>query len=164
MKKGQKVYRQAKYSYSSTTQDVVTFRKFEDKSQSDVENKVVSNEKSIKWMNFTGNLKIIKEDEETGERLKGVKFSVKGPDKTLDRSYTTDENGEINLENIITGEYKVKEVSNSNYGYTVMVEDSVKVKSTKTVVYEAKNKKQTGNLKIIKQDADSEKKFRGSKF
>ena len=45
-----------------------------------------------------------------------------------------------------------------------MVEDSVKVKSTKTVVYEAKNKKQTGNLKIIKQDADSEKKFRGSKF
>ena len=109
MKKGQKVYRQAKYSYSSTTQDVVTFRKFEDKSQSDVENKVVSNEKSIKWMNFTGNLKIIKEDEETGERLKGVKFSVKGPDKTLDKSYTTDENGEINLENIITGEYKVKE-------------------------------------------------------
>lgn len=164
MKKGQKVYRQAKYSYSSTTQDVVTFRKFEDKSQSDVENKVVSNEKSIKWMNFTGNLKIIKEDEETGERLKGVKFSVKGPDKTLDKSYTTDENGEINLENIITGEYKVKEVSNSNYGYTVMVEDSVKVKSTKTVVYEAKNKKQTGNLKIIKQDADSEKNLEGVSF
>lgn len=164
MKKGQKVYRQAKYSYSSTTQDVVTFRKFEDKSQSDVENKVVSNEKSIKWMNFTGNLKIIKEDEETGERLKGVKFTVKGPDKTLDRSYTTDENGEINLENIITGEYKVKEVSNSNYGYTVMVEDSVKVKSTKTVVYEAKNKKQTGNLKIIKQDADSEKNLEGVSF
>lgn len=164
MKKGQKVYRQAKYSYSSTTQDVVTFRKFEDKSQSDVENKVVSNEKSIKWMNFTGNLKIIKEDEETGERLKGVKFSVKGPDKTLDKSYTTDENGEINLENIITGEYKVKEVSNSNYGYTVMVEDSVKVKSTKTVVYEAKNKKQTRNLKIIKQDADSEKNLEGVSF
>lgn len=164
MKKGQKVYRQAEYSYSSTTQDVVTFRKFEDKSQSDVENKVVSNEKSIKWMNFTGNLKIIKEDEETGERLKGVKFSVKGPDKTLDKSYTTDENGEINLENIITGEYKVKEVSNSNYGYTVMVEDSVKVKSTKTVVYEAKNKKQTGNLKIIKQDADSEKNLEGVSF
>lgn len=164
MKKGQKVYRQAKYSYSSTTQDVVSFRKFEDKSQSDVENKVVSNEKSIKWMNFTGNLKIIKEDEETGERLKGVKFSVKGPDKTLDKSYTTDENGEINLENIITGEYKVKEVSNSNYGYTVMVEDSVKVKSTKTVVYEAKNKKQTGNLKIIKQDADSEKNLEGVSF
>ena len=164
MKKGQKVYRQAKYSYSSTTQDVVTFRKFEDKSQSDVENKVVSNEKSIKWMNFTGNLKIIKEDEETGERLKGVKFSVKGPDKTLDKSYTTDENGEINLENIITGEYKVKEVSNSNYGYTVMVEDSVKVKYTKTVVYEAKNKKQTGNLKIIKQDADSEKNLEGVSF
>lgn len=164
MKKGQKVYRQAKYSYSSTTQDVVTFRKFEDKSQSDVENKVVSNEKSIKWMNFTGNLKIIKKDEETGERLKGVKFSVKGPDKTLDESYTTDENGEINLENIITGEYKVKEVSNSNYGYTVMVEDSVKVKSTKTVVYEAKNKKQTGNLKIIKQDADSEKNLEGVSF
>lgn len=164
MKEGQKVYRQAKYSYSSTTQDVVTFRKFEDKSQSDVENKVVSNEKSIKWMNFTGNLKIIKEDEETGERLKGVKFSVKGPDKTLDRSYTTDENGEINLENIITGEYKVKEVSNSNYGYTVMVEDSVKVKSTKTVVYEAKNQKQTGNLKIIKQDADSEKTLEGVSF
>lgn len=164
MKKGQKVYRQAKYSYSSTTQDVVTFRKFEDKSQSDVENKVVSNEKSIKWMNFTGNLKIIKEDEETGERLKGVKFSVKGPDKNLDKSYTTDENGEINLENIITGEYKVKEVSNSNYGYTVMVEDSVKVKSTKTVVYEAKNKKQTGNLKIIKQDADSEKNLEGVSF
>lgn len=164
MKKGQKVYRQAQYRYSSTTQDVVTFRKFEDKSQSDVENKVVSNEKSIKWMNFTGNLKIIKEDEETGERLKGVKFSVKGPDKTLDRSYTTDENGEINLENIITGEYKVKEVSNSNYGYTVMVEDSVKVKSTKTVVYEAKNKKQTGNLKIIKQDADSEKNLEGVSF
>lgn len=164
MKEGQKVYRQAKYSYSSTTQDVVTFRKFEDKSQSDVENKVVSNEKSIKWMNFTGNLKIIKEDEETGERLKGVKFSVKGPDKTLDKSYTTDENGEINLENIITGEYKVKEVSNSNYGYTVMVEDSVKVKSTKTVVYEAKNKKQTGNLKIIKQDADFEKNLEGVSF
>ena len=164
MKKGKKVYRQAKYSYSSTTQDVVTFRKFEDKSQSDVENKVVSNEKSIQWMNFTGNLKIIKEDEETGERLKGVKFSVKGPDKTLDKSYTTDENGEINLENIITGEYKVKEVSNSNYGYTVMVEDSVKVKSTKTVVYEAKNKKQTGNLKIIKQDADSEKNLEGVSF
>ena len=166
MKKGQKVYKQARYRYSSTTQDVATFRKFEDKSQSDVENKVVSNEKSIKWMNFTGNLKIIKEDEETGERLKGVKFSVKGPDKTLDKFYTTDKNGEINLENIITGEYKVKEISNSNYGYTAMamVEDSVKVKSTKTVVYKEKNKKQTGNLKIIKQDADSEKNLEGVSF
>lgn len=117
-------------------------------------------------MNFTGNLKIIKEDEETGERLKGVKFSVKGPDKTLDKFYTTDKNGEINLENIITGEYKVKEISNSNYGYTAtaMVEDSVKVKSTKTVVYKEKNKKQTGNLKIIKQDADSEKNLEGVSF
>lgn len=166
MKKGQKVYRQARYIHSTTTQDVVTFRKFEDKSRSDVENKVVSNEKSIKWMNFTGNLKIIKEDEETGERLKGVKFSVEGPDKTLDKFYTTDKNGEINLENIITGEYKVKEISNSNYGYTdtAMVEDSVKVKSTKTVVYKEKNKKQTGNLKIIKQDADSEKNLEGVSF
>ena len=45
-----------------------------------------------------------------------------------------------------------------------MVEDSVKVKSTKTVVYEAKNKKQTGNLKIIKQDADSEKNLEGVSF
>ena len=45
-----------------------------------------------------------------------------------------------------------------------MVEDSVKVKSTKTVVYEAKNKKQTGNLKIIKQDADSEKTLEGVSF
>ena len=164
MEIGQEVYRQAKYSYSPTTQDVVTLRKFKDESQSDVENVVVSNEKSIKWMNFKGNLKIIKEDEETGERLKGVKFSVKGPDKTLDRSYTTDENGEINLENIITGEYKVKEISNSNYGYTAMVKDSVKVKSTKTVVYEAKNKKQTGNLKIKKQDADSGKILEGVSF
>lgn len=166
VEKGQKVYRQARYRYSSTTQDVVTFRRFEDVRQSNVENKVVSNEKSIKWMNFTGNLKIIKEDEETGERLKGVKFSVKGPDKTLDKSYTTDENGEINLKNIITGEYKVKEISNSNYGYTAtaMVEDSVKVKSTKTVEYKKKNKKQTGNLKIIKQDADSEKNLEGVSF
>lgn len=164
MEIGQEVYRQAKYSYSPTTQDVVTLRKFKDESQSDVENVVVSNEKSIKWMNFKGNLKIIKEDEETGERLKGVKFSVKGPDKTLGRSYTTDENGEINLEDIITGEYKVKEISNSNYGYTAMVEDSVKVKSTKTVEYEAKNKKQTGNLKIKKQDADSGKILEGVSF
>lgn len=155
VKEGVNVYRQAEYTHNSWTQDVRTFRKFLDENKSNVEKKKITNKKSIKWMNFTGNLKIIKKDEETGERLKGVKFSVKGPDKTLNRSYTTDDNGEINLENISVGEYTITESSNPNYGYTVMVEDSIKVKTAQTVEYTAKNQKQTGNLQIIKRDTDS---------
>lgn len=162
VKEGQNVYRQAEYTYNSVTQDVRTFRKFLDENKSDVEEKNISNKKSIKWMNFKGNLKIIKEDVETGERLKGVRFSVEGPN--ISREYVTRDNGEINLENISVGSYTIKEISNPNYGYTIMVQDSIKVKSAQTVIYYANNEKQTGNLHIEKKDKYTEKPLEGISF
>lgn len=48
-------------------------------------------------------------------------------------------------------------MSNPHYGYTVMATGSVKVKGGMKNTCTLGNQKQTGNLKIIKQDADSEK-------
>lgn len=55
-------------------------------------------------------------------------------------------------------------MSNPHYGYTVMATGSVKVKGGMKNTCTLGNQKQTGNLKIIKQDADSEKNLEGVSF
>ncbi len=68
------------------------------------------------------------------------------------------------LKNLKQGTYTITELSNPHYGYTVMATGSVKVKGGMKNTCTLGNQKQTGNLKIIKQDADSEKNLEGVSF
>lgn len=78
----------------------------------------------------------------------------------------TDENGEILIENLPRGKtYTVTELSNPNYGYTVMASGSKKrVTRGKAVVLILDNEKQTGNLQINKVDKDTNKPLEGISF
>lgn len=61
------------------------------------------------------------------------------------------------MNNLLVGKYTITETSNPNYGYTVMVEKQASITSGKTVIYEADNQKQTGNLHIEKKDYNNQK-------
>ena len=57
------------------------------------------------------NIKIIKQDQETNERIEGVEFEILDKNKNVVYSnLKTDKNGEINLNNIVPGTYYLKEV------------------------------------------------------
>jgi len=57
-----------------------------------------------------GNLVFLKTDED-GNALAGIKISIYRKDGTLYGTYTTDENGLVEIKDIEYGEYKVKEIS-----------------------------------------------------
>lgn len=110
------------------------------------------------WTEFNGGLEIIKTDKETGKGLEGVTFNVTGPSYPKGHTISTDSNGKTKvMNNLLVGKYTITETSNPNYGYTVMVEEQASITSGKTVIYEADNQKQTGNLHIEKKDYNNQK-------
>ena len=110
------------------------------------------------WTEFNGGLEIIKTDKETGKGLEGVTFNVTGPSYPNGHTITTESNGKTKvMNNLLVGKYTITETSNPNYGYTVMVEKQASITSGKTVIYEADNQKQTGNLHIEKKDYNNQK-------
>lgn len=71
-------------------------------------------------------IKIIKQDQETNERLEGVEFELLDENKnTVYNELKTNEQGEIIVNNLVPGVYYIKEV-NSKDGYKKL-EDLVKV-------------------------------------
>ncbi len=80
-------------------------------------------------------------------------------------TFVTDEQGLIQIYNILVGSYEIIEISNPGYGYTVLPKNvTVKVTASNTVTTTVKNEKQTGNLKIEKKDTDSNVKIQGVSF
>ncbi|MBR3163082.1 MAG: RICIN domain-containing protein [Clostridia bacterium] len=143
----------------------------------------ISDEHSIYWTNITGSLKIIKQDaDDENIKLPGVKVNIVQckydsskwvQDKDLG-TFTTDENGEIRLENLPADTwYLIKEIENPIYGYenSKYTETDNKgtytwycIRSGMTHVMSLPNSKETGNLKIQKVDKDSREKLEGIGF
>ncbi len=99
-----------------------------------------------------GGLTIIKKDEETGERIKGVQFEVRKLNGEIIGTYTTDSNGIINLPQAEKGWYQVVELKAAK-GY--QLDDTphqIEVKDGGTATLEITNR-QTGSAIIHKVDS-----------
>ncbi len=99
-----------------------------------------------------GGLTIIKKDEETGERIKGVQFEIRKLNGEIVGTYTTDQNGVISLPEAEKGWYQVTELKAAK-GY--QLDDTphqIEVKDGGTATLEITNR-QTGSALIHKVDS-----------
>ena len=113
-----------------------------------------------------GNVRITKVDKDNHDtKLGAVEFDVYSYefDKVISH-LTTDVNGEINIENLRTGKYQLRETkTNDFYKLAEPVDFEVKDKEITNVVVE--NEKKKGQVKVIKVDLDNnEIKLQGVKF
>lgn len=144
-------------------QDVLTYNRY--KWTEGGEKKSTDKSHYVSWTIKYGDLEIIKQDKnDSNVKLKDVEVRVQCDAVNYDKTFKTGEDGKITLKNLKQGTYTITELSNSYYGYNVMATGSVKVKGGMKNTYSLENTKQTGNLKIIKQDADSEKTLEGVSF
>ncbi|WP_160667675.1 SpaA isopeptide-forming pilin-related protein, partial [Colidextribacter sp. OB.20] len=110
-----------------------------------------------------GGLTIIKKDEETGERIKGVQFEVRKLNGEIIGTYTTDENGVINLPEAEKGWYQVVELKAAK-GYKLDdTPHQIEVKDGGTATLEITNR-QAGSALIHKIDSVTGKGIFGVKF
>ena len=121
----------------------------------------------------TGNLKIQKVDSQTKQLLQGAKFTIQmtdGPEEyknkyinisngtVSENSYQnssyilqTNSNGEINLQGLYVGTYKITEVE-APTGYIISKTNEtvqIETNNTKEILWENDKKKEYGHLKII---------------
>lgn len=135
-----------------------TFTRIVDESKSSI-----TQSNSIIWLIPYGDLEITKQDADNSDvKLEGVQIKVTG--SNFDKTYTTDANGKVTINDLKQGTYTITEISNPYYGYNVMATGTVTVKGGMKNTYTLKNTKQTGNLKIEKQDADSGNYLEGVSF
>ncbi len=110
-----------------------------------------------------GGLTIIKKDEETGERIKGVQFEVRKMNGEIIGTYTTDTNGIINLPEAEKGWYQVVELKAAK-GYKLDdTPHQIEVKDGGTATLEITNR-QAGSALIHKIDSVTGKGIYGVKF
>ncbi|MCI8345244.1 MAG: Cys-Gln thioester bond-forming surface protein [Clostridia bacterium] len=113
-----------------------------------------------------GNLKIIKEDIENKEiKLEGVEFELYNSEGKCIEKLITNQNGEIQVENLDIGTYILKEVK-TNEKYILNDEEiQIKIEWNKQNILEIQNARKKGNLKVIKQDIEDEQiKLEGVEF
>jgi len=116
-----------------------------------------------------GSLKIIKTFEGKTYPIPGVPFTVTGITVLGDEfsgEYVTDENGEIFIENLIVGDYVVKELaSDLTEGYVLSPEENAVVAHEQITELTINNKLIRGNVKLIKLDGDNpDRKLSGAVF
>lgn len=114
----------------------------------------------------TGKIKVYKVDKDNKEvKIEGVKFDIYSEElKKVIGTYTTDKNGEINVENLPVGEYKVIEKA-SNKWYNLADEIKLKVIFNETAETTIVNELKKGQIKVIKVDKENnEVKLKGVKF
>ena len=89
-----------------------------------------------------GNFKIIKVDKDNNEiKIPGIKFQVLDSSYNIIGEYTTDENGEINAENLKIGNYYIREIKEDT-GYYPLEEDiEIIVKYNETALQIIENEK-----------------------
>lgn len=110
-----------------------------------------------------GGLRIVKKDDDTGERIEGAKFEISKQNGERIGTYTTDRRGNIELPELDDGWYTVTEIKAAD-GYLLnSTPQSVEVKSGRTALLELTNKK-TCSILIHKVDADTGKGIYGAVF
>lgn len=113
-----------------------------------------------------GNLKIYKVDKDNHKiALGNVQFDLYSEEfQKVIGTYTTDVNGEISIENLRTGNYKLIE-KNTGKWYNLAEDTTVKVKWNTTEENTIENELKKGQVKVIKVDKDNnELKLQGVKF
>lgn len=109
-------------------------------------------EKEIEFLEYETNVKIIKKDKETNERLKNTKYHICDDLGLINGEYTTDENGEINLcfNNSQSMNLKIKEIE-ADINYIIDdVEYSYDISPNDNKEIELYNKKKKGVIEIYK--------------
>ena len=112
-----------------------------------------------------GNLKIVKVDKDDNRiPLKDVEFELYDKNSKLVGKYITDSKGEIKINNLNTGKYKLKEIKTKT-GYKLLDEIQLEIKWNETLELRLTNEKNKGKIKVIKVDKDNnEIKIPGVKF
>lgn len=128
----------------------------------------VNSGKPVENKLLRGSLKVIKTFEEKTTPISGVPFTVTGKTlvgTTVTINAVTNENGEILLENLLVGEYTVKELeSELTVGYILSAEETTSVAANEIAELTINNKLQRGDLKIIKTFESKETPIKGVKF
>lgn len=96
--------------------------------------------------------------EKTGEGVYNIPDPLKAYTKNEEEgtTFVTNSSGTIKITGLDVGNYEIIEISNSNYGYTVLPNNvSVTVTDSNMITQTVENEKQTGNIRIEKQDADN---------
>ncbi|MBC1374199.1 Cys-Gln thioester bond-forming surface protein [Listeria sp. FSL L7-1699] len=107
-------------------------------------------------------VKLIKKDAKDARLLKGVKFILMDSNSKEIGEYETDIKGEINVSNLVVGQYSfVEKEALAGYvkqdsAYLFLVKDS---DNGKTIIVNAENTKATGSIKVKKVDSKDEKVF-----
>lgn len=110
-----------------------------------------------------GGLQIIKSDEDTGARIKGVKFEVRKINGEILGTYTTDRNGVISIPNAENGWYTITELKAAE-GYELDATPvNVCVKDGETTTVEITNQRMA-SIMIHKIDAATGAGIYGVKF
>lgn len=110
-----------------------------------------------------GGLQIIKQDEDTGERLKGAQFEVRKMNGEIIGTYTTDSRGVITIPQAESGWYTVTELK-APTGYELdTTPNNVCVKDGETATLTITNK-ETASIMIHKVDAATGKGIYGVTF
>ncbi len=128
---------------------------------------VVVRENDMQTLTFynspAGGLQIIKSDEDTGERIKGVQFEIRKINGEILGTYTTDRNGVIYLPSAEAGWYTVVERKAAD-GYKLDVTPAqICVKDGQTATLEITNERMS-SIMIHKIDAVSKQGIYGVKF
>ena len=113
-----------------------------------------------------GNLKVYKVDKDNHKiALGNVKFDLYSEEfKRVIGSYTTNVDGEIKIDNLRTGSYKLIE-KNTGKWYNLAKDTEVEVKWNTTEENTIENELKKGQVKVVKVDLDNnEVKLQGIKF
>lgn len=116
----------------------------------------VSETVNITWSNDTGNIKLLKTDD-NNKGIKDVRFEVRNSNKEKIAEVVTNSNGIVELLNLPVGTYTFKEISAPS-GYAISEENktvSVSAGSTSEVGFI--NNEQGGQLEITKVDENGDK-------
>ena len=119
----------------------------------------------VNFSAMKGKIKVKKIDESNNLPISGVEFELRNKDGTFKIGGVTDSNGVLYFENLIPGDYYIKEIK-TNENYILDNKDiTVLVKANETTEISIKNKSKEGQIKIVKVDSDNnEIKIEGVEF
>ena len=113
-----------------------------------------------------GSIKIYKVDKDNNQiRLGNVEFQLYSEEfKKVIGTYYTDVNGELKIDNLRTGNYKLIETK-TNKWYNLAEDTEIKVEWDKETVKDVENELKKGQVRVIKVDKDNnEIKLKGVEF
>lgn len=102
-----------------------------------------------------GNLTVYKVDKDNNNiTLENVGFELYSEDSKLVGTYYTDENGKIEIKDLRTGNYRIKEIS-TNEWYNLTDDKEIQIKWNETTEEKIEDELKKGQIRIIKVDKDN---------